>query len=257
MDTKKLLSEFFRFTYRFGAIKGPLLFFKLKLGEQKNICVPSIPYPLSLRKNSSDYETFYQAIVHNQYLFNYPIKPELIVDGGANIGLASIAFKSMFPDATIIAIEPDKENFDYLNKNLQPYSKIHTLNAGIWNKKANLSISDKYNYGKWGMITEEIETKTEDSIDAITIDGIMQYFNFNRIDILKLDIETAEREVFTSGYEKWLPKVKVIVIELHDSMSKGTAMPFFKAITETLNNYSYYQLGENTIIVNETEIRND
>lgn len=254
MDIKQTLSEFFRFTHRFGIIKGPLLFLKLKTGNQENITIPGIAHPFSLRKGSSDYDTFYQAIVHNQYLFNYSFTPEVIVDGGANIGLASIAFKSMYPGAMIIAVEPDKENFEQLNINLRPYTNIHTLNVGLWNKKAILKITDKYNYGKWGMVTEEIEENIEGSINAVTIDDIMQNFKLDKIDILKLDIETAERELFSSGYASWLPKVKVIVIELHDTISKGTAMPFFKAISETFTNYSFYQLGENTIIVNEAAV---
>lgn len=247
----RFLSELFRFAHRFGIIKGSLLFFKLKWGNQRNINVQGIPFKFSLRKGTTDYETFYQAIVHNQYLFKYPVKAKTIIDGGANIGLASIAFKSIFPDATIIAIEPDKENFEQLNKNLQPYSKINTLNKGIWNKKSIVRVTDKYKVGKWGMVTEEIQAETEDSVQTVTIDEILKLYNIDEIDILKLDIETAEREVFSSGYESWLPKVKIIVIELHDSICKGTAMPFFKAITETFKNYSFYQLGENTIIVNE------
>ncbi len=256
MSTKNFLPEFFRFIHRFGIMKGPLLFFKIKCGNQKNIKVPGISLRFSLRKGTSDYNTFYQTIVHNQYFFNYPIKPKLIIDGGANIGLASIIFKSLFPDATIIAIEPDKENFEQLNRNLMPYSKIHTLNNGIWNKKTILQVTDKYYFGKWGMVTEEINTKTENSISTVTIDEIMNLYHLDSIDILKLDIETAERELFTSGYTNWLPKVKIIIIELHDSVCKGTAMPFFKAIVETFKNYSYYQLGENTIIVNEDQIKN-
>lgn len=256
MDIKLALSEFFRFTYRFGIIKGPLLFIKLKFGNQQNIKVSGIAYPFSLRKGSSDYDTFYQAIVHNQYLFDYPFTPKVIIDGGANIGLASLAFKSMFPNATIIAVEPDKENFEQLKINLKRYFNVHTLNAGIWNRNTFLKVSDKYNYGKWGMVTEEIKENEEGSISAVTIDDIMQKFKIDKIDILKLDIETAERELFTSGYESWLPRVKVMIIEFHDALSKGTAMPFFKAISQTLNNYSYYKLGENTIIVNESAVSN-
>lgn len=253
----RFLPELFRFAHRFGIIKGSLLFFELKWGNQRNINIQGIPFKFSLRKGTTDYETFYQAIVHNQYLFNYPVKAKTIIDGGANVGLASIAFKSIFPEATIIAIEPDKENFEQLNKNLQPYSKINTLNKGIWNKKSIVRVTDKYQVGKWGMVTEEIKTETEGSVQTVTIDEILKLYNIDEIDILKLDIETAEREVFSSGYESWLPKVKIIVIELHDSICKGTAMPFFKAITETFKNYSFYQLGENTIIINEDKIKNN
>lgn len=257
MSKNRFLQELFRFVLRFGITKGPLLFFKIKWGKQTNIKIKGIPFPFSLRKGTTDYETFYQAIVHSQYSFKYPIKAKTIIDGGANIGLASIAFKSLFPDAKILAIEPDKENFDQLKKNLEPYPDINMINKGIWNKKSIVRVSDKYNVGKWGMVTEEIATETENSVSTVTIDEIMNLYHLDEIDILKLDIETAEREVFSSGYECWLPKVKIIVIELHDSLSKGTAMPFFKAITETIGNYSFYQLGENTIIVNEEKIKNN
>lgn len=257
MSMNRFLPELFRFAHRFGIIKGSLLFLELKWGNQRNINIQGIPFKFSLRKGTTDYETFYQAIVHNQYLFKYPVKAKIIIDGGANIGLASIAFKSIFPEATIIAIEPDKENFEQLNKNLQPYSKINTLNKGIWNKKSIVRVTDKYKVGKWGMVTEEIQAETGDSVETVTIDEILKLYNIDKIDILKLDIETAEREVFSSGYESWLPKVKIIVIELHDSICKGTAMPFFKAITETFKNYSFYQLGENTIIINEDKIKNN
>jgi len=248
---KKILSEWLRFLYRFGLFKGGYLFLSLKIGNQQNVKVPGIKYRISLRKKSSDYETFYQAIVHNQYNFNYSINPQIIIDGGANIGLASIALKNMFPAAKIIAIEPDSENFAQLNKNIRCYTDIETVQAGLWNRKAILSVTDKYKQGKWAMVTQEVKTEASDTIATITISELMLRFELDRIDILKLDIETAERELFSSAYAEWLPKVKVIIIELHDFISKGTAKPFFKAINETFENYSFFQLGENTIIVNE------
>lgn len=251
MNNTKYLSEFLRFLQRFGLATGSYLFFKMKFGSQKNITIPSIQHPFSLRKGTSDYETFYQAIVHNQYKFNYRITPTTIIDGGANIGLASIAFKTLFPEATIIAIEPDRENFIQLNENIKPYKNIYSVNAGLWNKKAFLKVSDKYNIGKWGMVTEEVDEEDSDTISTLTITQLMKDFNLETIDLLKLDIETAERELFTSAYSDWLPKVKVIVIELHDFISSGTAKPFFKAINDTFKNYRFFQLGENTIIINE------
>jgi len=54
MDIKQFLSELFRFAHRFGVIQGLLLFFRLKIVSQKNIRVPGIRYPFSLRKGTSD-----------------------------------------------------------------------------------------------------------------------------------------------------------------------------------------------------------
>lgn len=254
MNIKKNLEELFRFIQRFGPTTGVYLYFKIKLGSQQNIKIPGIKFPFSLRKGTTDYETFYSVILHRQYRFNYAIIPETIIDGGANIGLASIELRNLFPDARIIAIEPDRENFDQLNRNIKPYKNIDSVRAGLWNKNVILKITDKYNSGKWAMITEEVDKENDETINAITIDKIMQDYKFETIDLLKLDIETAERELFSSGYSEWLPKVKMIIIELHDSMSKGTAQPFFKAINETFESYSFFQAGENSIIINEALI---
>jgi FkbM family methyltransferase len=248
---KKTFSEFFRFVHRFGLLQGSLLYSKIKLGFLKNIRVPGILHPLTLRKGTSDYETFYQAIVHSQYKFNYGINPRVIIDGGANIGLASIALKNMFPEAFVIAIEPDPENYAQLQENVKAYKNISTLKAGLWNKKALLSVTDKYNVGKWGMVTEEVEEMAPGVINTVTIMDIMEQFNIEQVDLLKLDIETAERELFSSDYETWLPRVKAIVIELHDFISSGTAKPFFLAINKTFRDYRFFQLGENTIIIND------
>ncbi len=248
---KKTLSELFRFVHRFGLVQGSRLYGGIKLGSLKNIAVPGVEHPLTLRKGTSDYETFYQAIVHNQYKFNYGFQPTVIIDGGANIGLASIALKNMFPAATIISIEPDPENYAQLQENIKPYKNIHTLKAGLWNKKALLSVTDKYNVGKWGMVTEEVDEPGPGVINTVTIGDIMEQFGLAQIDLLKLDIETAERELFSSDYEAWLPKVKAIVIELHDFISSGTAKPFFEAINKTFKDYRFFQLGENTIIIND------
>ena len=45
-----------------------------------------------------------------------------------------------------------------------------------------------------------------------------------KIDIMKIDIEGSEKELFESNYESWLPKVKTLIIELHDHMRKGAAL---------------------------------
>ena len=71
-----------------------------------------------------------------------------------------------------------------------------------------------------------------------------------QIDILKIDIETSEKQLFSENYSEWLPKVKVIIIELHDRMDAGCAKSFFTAINNCYTNYTYSTLGENVIITN-------
>jgi hypothetical protein len=57
------------------------------------------------------------------------------------------------------------------------------------------------------------------------------------IDILKLDIEGAERELFNLGAEAWLGAVGQIIIELHDRFVPGCAFAFYAKIA----NYPFVQ----------------
>ena len=66
-----------------------------------------------------------------------------------------------------------------------------------------------------------------------------------------MDIETSEKQVFSSHYEEWLPKVKNIVIEFHDFLLDGCSKTFFTAINRCIDNYEFLAKGENVIIRNK------
>jgi FkbM family methyltransferase len=139
-----------------------------------------------------------------------------------------------------------------LKQNLNHLDNVTLINAAIWHKKTKLQISDKFNSGKWGIVTEEIE-KIEDEgsmIDAISIDEILKENQIENIDILKIDIECAEKYLFSNNYLSWLPKTKMVIIELHEHLCSGCSQPFFEAIGKSFKNYSYHIRCENTMIVN-------
>lgn len=93
---------------------------------------------------------------------------------------------------------------------------------------------------------------SEDSLPAVSIDGIMKEYAINGIDILKIDIEGAEKEVFAFDYENWLPKTKILIIELHDHMKKGCSKSVFQAISQY--DFSFSRLDENLVFVNENYV---
>ena len=67
-------------------------------------------------------------------------------------------------------------------------------------------------------------------MSAVTIPGILREMDAARIDILKLDIEGAEYELFKTGAESWLGAIRQIVIELHDRYRPGCSQVFYAAI---------------------------
>lgn len=245
---KQNISLLKRFISLFGLKYGTQLFISFKLKKLSNIRLPNLKTSISLRNGTSDIPSFFQVFVYKEYDINFISHPKIIIDGGANIGLFSVLMKNKFPDAKIISIEPDKDNYALLRKNVSSYKNIYCENCGLWIKRANLKISDKYKLGKWAMIVEE--TKDEGDTKAISMNDLMKKYSIERIDILKIDIETSERILFSDNYENWLPKVKMIIIELHDWMEDGCSKPFFVAINKVFSKYKYLISGDNTIIIN-------
>lgn len=247
------LRLFISFSRKFGLISGFILFIKIKLKQTNNLNIPELKHSFKLRPNTSDLQVFYQLFSEREYDNPIDFTPKVIIDAGANIGLTSIFYANKYPNAKIIAIEPDSENFEVLEHNTKNYPQIALLQNGLWYKDVFLNISDKFKGGKWAMVVEEASEKSENSINAISIDTILKQFNINKIDILKMDIESAEKEVLSYNYQNWLPKTKMLIVELHDRMKPGCSKAFFDAINSSLEDFTIKSNGENFIIYNNLQ----
>jgi FkbM family methyltransferase len=240
------------FIDKYGLLKGIGLYLDIKFGRLSAVKIPGIKSPFFLRKNTSDVAVFDQVFLLDDYKIDFSFEPKTIIDAGANIGLFSILMKNRFPGAKVICIEPDNESCEVLKKNLSSYDNVDIENAGLWNSITRLNVVDKYNGGHSAMVVEE--DAVNGKVAAVTIDSLMQTYCLNHIDILKIDIETSEKELFLKNYEQWLPKVRMIIIELHDWLRPGCSGVFFEAVNKTFISYSYSVCGENTIIENKNRV---
>lgn len=206
-------------------------------------------FPVYARSGTSDIAVYRETFIKRDYLFDLPFTPKLIIDGGANVGYSSILFATTYTEAEIIAVEPDPSNFEVLEVNTAPYGKIHPVRSGLWDKDTFLTVHD-VGLDKWGTVVQESDESVTEAFKATTISSLLDAYPNQDIDILKLDIEGAERELFTSNYEEWLGKVKVLIIELHDLIKPGCSMAFFKAVS----NYPFitFTRGENLVLMQES-----
>jgi FkbM family methyltransferase len=254
---KYIVSLFTKVLWRINFFYDAIVIFGLKKGINFWICwrfdknifsfrQPNRKNIIYLRPRSSDFAVYKQIFIRGDYNFKLPNEPKVIVDLGANIGLFTLIMKSRFPKAKIFAVEPDQQNYEILVRNVAAESDLKTICAGVWNIDTRLSISDKFELGKWAMVVEEDSLKGE--ICAISMETIIRDNNIDFIDILKIDIETAEKILFSKNYENWLPQVGTIIIELHDWLEVGCASNFFKAISSIYDNYAFGLKGENIII---------
>ncbi len=233
-------------------VDGIIISTKLKWGNTKNISIPNVSHPICLRNDTSDINTFHQIFNALEYDIRLDFSPQTIIDAGANIGLASIYFANKYPAAKIIAVEPESANFNLLKKNTAPYKNVYPLKRAISNESDQyLHIVDD-GYGEWGFMTHpkshSQHKNIKGSVKTITIEEIIKENNLPCIDILKIDIEGAEKELFDSNFHEWIAKTRCIIIELHDNMKKGASQSFFKVISQY--NFSYSHRGENLVFIN-------
>lgn len=220
-----------------------------------------IKEPFFLRMGTADIGTYILIFVNEEYNFKTKYDPKLIIDAGANIGLTSIYFANKFPNAKIISIEPEKNNFEMLKRNVKSYNNIIPLYSALWHKNENIELIDA-GLGTDGFITinkngmndiySNLPTHKSNVFSANksyqvpgkTVDTIIKDFGLQSVDILKVDIEGSEKEVFENS-SLWIDKVNSIVIELHDFMKPGCSRSFYNGSNGFDNEWAH---GESIFI---------
>lgn len=191
----------------------------------------ALAYPFYLRKNTSDIDVFREIIGENLYSIDFKLEPKVIIDCGANIGVSAVYLTNKYPESKIICIEPEINNYNLLLKNTFNYTNIICYNTGVWNCNDNLVIDDP-GLGDWGFRVQKENNNTTHSFKALTINDIMKKHNIQNVDLLKVNIEGAEKELFESNYDYWIPKTFCMIIELHDHMKTGCSQSVLKALNE-------------------------
>lgn len=187
-------------------------------------------HPVYARAGTSDLDVFRQIFVHREYrcLDGLP-EADLVIDCGANVGYSAAYFLSRFPAATVIAVEPDPGNFAQLERNLALYARrVQVLNTAIWSHAVRMLISEAAHGDnrEWARTVRETRPGESGGMQAVDIGTLLARSGRQRISVLKIDIEGAEKAVFDAPCP-WLRCVDNLVIELHSPECEAS---FFRAI---------------------------
>jgi FkbM family methyltransferase len=234
------------FIRSYGLKDGLSLFrgFTKKKGSGFRIRASFLQNLVFLRDNISDQAIFRQVFLEQQYKLDelLSLDAKRIIDAGANIGCASLYFSKIFPGAEIVAIEPENSNFQLLKRNTAGYKKIACKHAALWGKNEMVSIANPEAEAASFMVQQTAES----SIEGFTVDYILNENDWDTVDIVKIDIEGAEKEVFAENCN-WLSKTKVLIVELHDRYKTDCTKTFFRSL-EGLSYDAYFQ-HENIFIL--------
>jgi len=152
------------------------------------------------------------------YEVEFAQNPKLIVDCGANIGIASLYFKLKYPKVRLVCFEPSSLAFSYLTKNLSKFGRDCQLYnqalVGDKRTRAKLAGNHAHPYAhlakgeKIGEYEEVNCTRLSDKLPKKT-----------KIDLLKVDIEGMETEVISElAKSRRLENVRQAIIEVHRQM---------------------------------------
>jgi len=218
-------------------------------------------HPFVIRSKSTDKFVYKNIFKDRWYDFETAGSPRWIIDLGANIGLSTLYFANRFPDAIIIAVEPEIANYNLLVENTKPYDNVRPVQAAIWNKVEEIDVVDTGGGEVAYMVSEtkgydELLTgskRRKHTIQAITIDWIVKKFNIERIDIIKIDVEGAEKELFENTSDNWIAKTTSMIVELHEWMKAGCNRAFYQ---NTIGFDDEWQIAENIFLSKDGFITN-
>lgn len=212
---------------RVGCNNVPVeIFSKFKVGEFC-VSVDGLTKDVIVRMHETDPEVFNQIFVREDYQHQMlPEYADVIIDAGANVGYSVLFFKAKYPNSKIIALEPDPRNYEMLRKNCGHLADVVLMNAALWNRETKLELQFEsaagQRLGSWGVRTVETISNTEQTTEAYDIPTIMKIHSIQKIDICKIDIEGAEKDVFEFGVEEWVDDVNLFILETHERFRPGS-----------------------------------
>jgi FkbM family methyltransferase len=174
---------------------------------------------LLYRRELGDIETIQEVWVHQIYCPPRPITARVIVDLGAHIGMATLWLAATFRPELIIAVEPNLDNVRLARRNFA-YNEIPVVllegAIGASHGVGMFAKNTQSNVGRVGSSGSPVRLFTMMDILQFVPDG-------TDIDILKVDVEGSEEELFAQP-EAWLPRVRTIIAEFHPPVVDDQAL---------------------------------
>jgi FkbM family methyltransferase len=223
---------------RYGAWRGLRMAWQLR---SDYTLPPGTPYPVTvpgwagavmLRAGTTDLAVFEQVVFRGEMGVPISSAPAVVIDAGAHVGLSTLTLAHRFPEARIIALEPDAGNFAMLRRNTAHLDRVVALNRALWSGPARLMLKNPEATPCSYQFTD-VGGDADRTVPAAGINDLMREFGLQQIDVLKIDIEGAEIEVFGAADRSWLRHVAMLIIETHDRMRAGCTDAIVAALDES------------------------
>ena len=194
---------------RQGWLKTPTMHLKLRNG-----------LTIILRSGTSDRCVFNDLWLERAYDLpglQYE-KYRSIIDIGAHIGLYALFAADASPKAQIYAFEPESENFALLQKNIDNNhlsDRIHAFAKGIGAKEGTLQLNVMPGRGECNSSYRQMEESFSLQVPVTTLENIFRSENIDYCDLLKVNCEGEEYNIFLSMPDSLFDSIGAIILNYH------------------------------------------
>jgi FkbM family methyltransferase len=172
--------------------------------------------------------------IRRDYYFEFAKQSPIIVDCGSNIGVSALYFKKLYPDAHLTCFEPDPLCFRLLSNSVTRWGLSNTTlhNKAVYDKEGTMSFESNLSMSKLDETrASEVVVETVLLSDYIT----------EPVDILKIDIEGAEKQVIHElARHNKLSLIKNIIMEFHYSSDDDNGLPIL--LSDLKDHGFHYQI---------------
>jgi FkbM family methyltransferase len=177
-------------------------------------------------KRRTDLAVAREILIDHEYASLPIAPPRVIVDLGSHVGFSMLYFRSLYPGARIIGVEPDPSALECLQANVRSLDQVEIHQLAITTVDATVPffaakqpwISSLRDAGESGSVM----------VQGRRLDTLLDDLAIETVDLLKIDIEGEEINVLRDS--KRLEDVRAIVGELHERGDPAVREELFEAL---------------------------
>lgn len=172
---------------------------------------------VGLRFRQRDIYVIGEILHHRVYRIRsaLPARP-VIVDAGANIGLASLWLADCYPNARLHCFEPEADTFDLLRHNLRQIPDARCTRAALGVQSGEIALHVTENASDHSVFDTGVPARRE-VVPCLRLGDYLEENGIETVDLLKIDVEGSELAVL-QGLGERIDRVKVIVGEFHERL---------------------------------------
>lgn len=183
-------------------------------------------------REASDFVVLNEVFREKQYELPSTLAPEVVLDLGANTGLSPLFFRSLYPQARIIAVEAQPTTFARLQENTQAWPQVEALHLAASDREGEVELFSSNGRNISSSVFERKQSPLGGSSGLATTPTRVPGSSLSNlltqcggyVGVLKFDIEGAEQRVF-ENFNQW-EQIGTLIGEVHPDLFGGTLDSF-------------------------------